>query len=779
MTETIYLPDTANEKDIANAIAKLGGSGTVVLPKDVSIAVTSPILVKIDEQHVTVDLNGSTLKASGNFSAIDVYGSEKQLLSVNLGVDGSGNSTVTYNNGLPDGLAVGSKLKVVADNALPGDHIDGSDKGLSTNLGQAAEVIAINGNTVVLNGAIREQDRYTTNVRTGLYAEGSFALKNGSLEGSAAQYTETGPALVRVRSLADTSVSDIDVKNASNGIAFVNNVNASAVDVSGTNLHSVVQSATSFNTSVNGLFAEHVSHGVLVHTTGTTPNSSSPSNYGADIALIAKNSVVYDANKAAYDFHSESRDGLYIDDLAFNSRMFGDLRGIGNSFADSAGVGNSYGVQFYEYGDGDGRDAVVDNLTLREITNYSFIVSGAPRNNVVIDSQFESYGKGYGIAPSVVSLINTVVKQNVLGNDDLLSGTPANDKLLGGQGFDRLYGNGGNDYLWGGGGQDVLVGGEGRDRFAYNALNEGGDVIKDFMVGTGGDIIDVSVLGLRLGWSAKDYFAEGLLRTVQSGADTILQAHADSGEWTNLVTLDNLLSSSLTSTNLQTKLSEPLPQKAVEATDRYGTAGGDWIAGSSGADGFHGSVGDDAYIFNNVRDQIAGNADAGLDTVWAEVSVDLRQHNEIENIRLKEEAGSAIAFGNDADNLITGNSFANVIVSGRGIDKLYGKGGSDTFVFAETGSKNADRIWDFGRDDRIGVERDFFVGLDKDGDGVLDVQAFAIGKSATEEGPKLIFDDEAGKLFYDSDGTGSAAAELIVNLPTAKAFFDASDVLLW
>lgn len=777
MTDTIYLPENATDKDIATAIASLTSGGTVVLPENADITVTAPIVVRVDAQDIAIDLNGSTLTTTGNFAAIDVYGQEKTLEGVTLGTDTAGNATITYDS-LPEGIEVGSWLKVVSDDALPGDHVDGSDNGLYTNLGQAAQVIAIDGNTVVLDGSLLEQELYTTNVRAGLYAEGSISVTNGHLAGQFTEVTSSGQPLLRVRSLTDTSISDISVQNAGNGITLVNNVNAEVTDVSGSYVHSVVQSATSLNTSINGLFAEHVNHGVLVHTTGTATNAASTSNYGADIQLVATNSVVYDAALAAYDFHSESRDGLYTDVLAFESRMFGDLRGIGNTFSDSAGAGNTYGVQFYEYGDGDGRDATVDNLTLRETTKYSFIISGKPLGNVVTDSSFESYGKGYSISPSAVEFINTTVEENVVGDDDTLTGTSADDKLLGGQGLDALFGGDGNDYLWGGTGADTLEGNDGRDRFAYNALDEGGDLITDFKTGDGGDVIDVSVLGIRLGWDQEDYLAGGLVQVVQSGTDALVQARDDDNGWTTLATLDNVLASSFTAANLQVKLSDPLPEVETPSTHIYGTSAAEWLYGSAGADIFHGSAGNDSYIFNNAMDRVAGDTDDGIDSVWAYVGVDLRGSNEIENIRLKEDAGGATVFGNDAANLITGNSHSNTIVGGLGVDSLYGKGGADTFVFAEAGKDNADSVWDYSDDDRIALESRFFTGLDKDGDGVLDQDAFTFGTAATIDGPQMIYNNTTGKLYYDGDGTGGNAPELVVNLPTAKSYFDIGHIIL-
>ncbi len=776
MTDRIYLPENATDKDIAKAIGGLTAGGTIVLPKNANIAVTSPIVTRVDASDITIDLNGGSLRATGNFSVIDVYGSEKSLYDVKLGLGPSGNTTLTYDQ-LPEGVRPGSWLKVTSDTPLPGDHVDAGDNGRYTNVGQAAEVIGIDGNTVTLRGALVDRDSYTANVRAALYAEGHFSLLNGHVSGNQPSFTELGPALIRVRSLTDTSISGVTVSDASNGVAFINNVGASAVDVAGTNLYSAIQSATSLGTTINGLFAEHVAHGVLVHTTGTAPNASSPSNYGADIGLVARNSVVYDAAKAAFDFHSESRNGVYSDSLAFESRMFGDLRGIGNAFLDSAGAGNAYGVQFYEYGDGDGRNSLVSQLVLRETVNYSFIVSGDPQGNLVRDSIFESYGKGYTISPTRVSFVNTVIKQNVIGDNDVIVGTTSNDKLLGGKGVDLLYSLDGNDYLWGGQQADFLDGGAGRDRFAYNELSEGGDVIKGFKTGGDGDVIDVSVLGLRQGWDSGDYIAEGHLRVIQLGTDSAVQVLTVE-DWTTLAVLDNVLSSSFTQANLQAKLSDTLPQFEYVKVDQHGTSASDWLTGSLGTDIFHGSDGDDSYIFNSALDQLAEGPDGGTDTIWASLGVDVRRLNQIENIRLQESAGVATIFGNASDNLLTGNSNRNTIVSGLGNDRIYGKGGADTFVFAEAGKANADSIWDFDRDDRIALEASYFRALDGNGDGLIDEDAFSFGTDSTSSHPQIVYDNSAGKLYYDSDGVGGDEPQLVVNLPTAKAFFDIDSVLL-
>ncbi len=86
------------------------------------------LYLNISSKNVTIDLNGSTIQQKSGVSALYVFGTESPLTAVKLGLDAAKNTTITYDK-IPDGLKVGSYLKVTADNALPGDHIDPQDGG--------------------------------------------------------------------------------------------------------------------------------------------------------------------------------------------------------------------------------------------------------------------------------------------------------------------------------------------------------------------------------------------------------------------------------------------------------------------------------------------------------------------------------------------------------------------------------------------------------------------------------------------------------------------------
>jgi hypothetical protein len=91
-------------------------------------------------------------------------------------------------------------------------------------------------------------------------------------------------------------------------------------------------------------------------------------------------------------------------------------------------------------------------------------------------------------------------------------------------------------------------------------LNEGGDTITDFTVGLGGDMVDLSALGARLGWDSNDFLAQGNIRAVAAGSDTLVEASNGAGGWVSLATLIDVDPRTFNAANVQTRLSEPGPR---------------------------------------------------------------------------------------------------------------------------------------------------------------------------------------------------------------------------
>jgi Ca2+-binding RTX toxin-like protein len=104
--------------------------------------------------------------------------------------------------------------------------------------------------------------------------------------------------------------------------------------------------------------------------------------------------------------------------------------------------------------------------------------------------------------------------------DDQLLGNAGHDVLNGDAGNDTLFGSLGNDVLRGGAGNDTLSGGAGADRFVFDGVGDGLDVITDFGAG------DVLAIGNMLSGFVAGQEAD-FVRLVANGTSTTLEVDAD------------------------------------------------------------------------------------------------------------------------------------------------------------------------------------------------------------------------------------------------------------
>lgn len=659
MTGTIRLSSDATEADIIQALADLPQGGTIILPHDKTIAIRSGLDIDVANRDITLDLNGSTLRKAGDVSVIVGQGAHDDAVSVKLGADHAGNTVVTYAK-QPAGLTIGEWVKIVSDDKLPGDHLEGK---LPSRMGQAMEVLSVQGNSVTFKGALIDQSHYDTNVRASAYSSGELIVRNGEIVGDQ-NHSGWNLPLVQLRSVVDAQVENLTVRDGfGRGINVVDSVNAEITDVVAKNLLDggpaalgiAVSSLSSSGTTVKGLYAEKVAHAADDNAIGTAPDGVHIEHYGADIGMDVSDSVAVGTRNFAWSWHSEAVNGMYDNVMAFDSYGFLMARGIGGEMKDSGGAGNERGIIFYEYGDNDSRDIAVDGVVLKETLKYSIVAINEPRHNTITNSLFDSYGPGNLASVQQVAVSTTTFLKTRLSTNDILTGTPGDDMLLGGRGADEISTGAGNDYLWGGTGGDRLTGGYGRDRFAFHSVGGTPDVITDFYSDDGGDILDLSVLAAKYGWGSADPIANGHLRFVQSGADVQLQVDADGGgdDFATLVTLKNVDASGLGIADLRLSLSDAPggPEPGIDPDDT--------LRGTDGDDVLRGDIGINHII-----------GEGGSDTLSASVVDTLLEGGD----------GDDRMSGNRGNDVLKGGAGEDGLSGGNGFDRLYGEAGNDTLV---------------------------------------------------------------------------------------------------
>ncbi|WP_276574174.1 family 16 glycosylhydrolase [Novosphingobium kaempferiae] len=121
-----------------------------------------------------------------------------------------------------------------------------------------------------------------------------------------------------------------------------------------------------------------------------------------------------------------------------------------------------------------------------------------------------------------------------------------------------------------------------------------------------------------------------------------------------------------------------------------GSAKADVMRGYGGGDSYYGGLGDDTYIISSEKDKVFEARGEGIDTVRSSVYHILGAN--VENLLL-EGNQAWYGGGNDLDNVIVGNEYAQQLNGGAGNDVLIGGAGKDTFIV--TAGNGSDVIMDF------------------------------------------------------------------------------------
>ena len=350
-----------------------------------------------------------------------------------------------------------------------------------------------------------------------------------------------------------------------------------------------------------------------------------------------------------------------------------------------------------------------------------------------------------------------------------INGTSGNDFLVGGPGADTINGFAGNDTIDGLDGADSMVGGDGDDLYLVEDFN-------DIIVETQNGGID-EVRSSAEGYVLPDWVNNlTLIDLAQNGAGNAIA---------NLITGNDQANSLSGGGGNDTLIGGGVAFDAgpghVNWDSFLGGDGDDSMVGSSSEDHFNLTLGaTTAYG----HDTIIGGA--GFDWLEANgvnatggVVVDLGAGTVSGGMAGSSAAVSGIeaVYGSPFADRLTGDAANNQLVGGDGNDTLNGAGGNDTleshfgtdtFLFtAAPGAANADVVADFVSGmDEIRLDASAMTALGASGDFIANDPRFRAGTAAQDADDRIIFNSSTGQLWYDADGTGAGAQQLIATLQT-------------
>ena len=398
-----------------------------------------------------------------------------------------------------------------------------------------------------------------------------------------------------------------------------------------------------------------------------------------------------------------------------------------------------------------------------------------------------------------------------LGGSDFVHGEGGDDTVLGGDGSDLVFGGDGADTVDGGTGNDTIEGGAGSDRFLFSVApgESNRDSLSDFTAGTDRLVLDgnaYSGIGPSGSFSVDD---DRFARFVNLGSSpaTNLQGFdpedrvlydIDTGELyydpdgsggafaQRFAVLEG--APNLQATDIEVINGTP---SGPAGTVVVGGTGNDSITGTDGNDSLYGGGGNDTLVGSPGDDFYDGGT--GTDTL------DLRATSTSTSVNFTDGTISGgfngtfvnmerVLAGNASDTLIggaggqtlSGRGASDVLEGRAGVDTLWGGAGEDDFIFREMGTANADRISDFasGADD-IMLDDAAFTTIGAMGDFTANDARFKANSSgtATDTSDRVVFNTSTGQLYYDADGSGSAAAQLIATVQSG-ATVAATDIVV-
>ena len=212
-----------------------------------------------------------------------------------------------------------------------------------------------------------------------------------------------------------------------------------------------------------------------------------------------------------------------------------------------------------------------------------------------------------------------------------------------------------------------------------------------------------------------------------------------------------------------------------------GTGGNDTLTGTAGNDTISGLGGNDLVLAGSTGGTDAVDGGAGFDSIdfngraTSAVIADFAagringgsSFGTIGFTSIERVVGGRFndrLTGSAAGQNLTGAAGADTLAGAGGIDTLWGGTGADTFVFRETGGGNADRVNDFASgSDKLLLDASVMSALGAAGGFSAGDARFAANSTGTaqDSSDRVIYNTTTRQVFYDADGSGSGAAQLI------------------
>ncbi|MCA9185751.1 MAG: VCBS repeat-containing protein [Planctomycetales bacterium] len=286
---------------------------------------------------------------------------------------------------------------------------------------------------------------------------------------------------------------------------------------------------------------------------------------------------------------------------------------------------------------------------------------------------------------------------------DMLFGGEGDDAVNGGDDADMMFGGDGNDIMGGGAGNDTIHGDDGDDTISGEEGDDAiyGDAGNDTLDGNEGD--DTFYFEAAVG-TEKDKVSDS-----DDGGDPGSNETLDFSAITTDVIV-NLLNGTASHAGRKVTIDKPL-----RFEDAIGGSGNDTFIDNKNDNLFRGGLGDDLYVFGRLGTQVdtiaelAGQGTDGVDfhdlPATTPVVIDLTAPSIIathtgrtlQTEVTNQSANIENAFGGQANDTITGNTSANLLVGNAGEDLITGNAGNDTIE----GNDGIDTLYGSGGADNI------------------------------------------------------------------------------